>query len=185
MNQWLADVFVALPAGVTAPHAFGFGCLVFFWLCYFFDVRPPLVAAVKRGCREDWRQAHLSRPWQRLLFTSARQKAKLDEGGLYVMNWLSLLSLSVVTLLHLALLPLCLRGEHLAVGADKLVLTLAIGLVAVFALITQPAATIGRRERWGFRRAGSIVRAVLRELIIVIVVFLWLYDAYFLPALFS
>jgi len=185
VNQWLADLFFALPPALTAPHVFGPACLIFFWLCYFFDVRPPLVAAARRGCREDWRREHLSRPWQRLFFSSARKKARLDEGGLYLMNLLSLLVLLAVTLLHAALLPLCLQDMTLAIGADKLALTLAIGLVAILSLVTQPGATMERRTRWGFRRTGSIVRVILRELLIVAIVFLWLYDAYFLPALFK
>lgn len=185
MNQWLADLFFALPPALTAPHVFGTACLVFFWLCYFFDVRPPLVAAVRRGCREDWRREHLSRLRQRLFFSSARKKAKLDEGGLYAMNLLSLVLLAVATVSHIALLPLCLQDTAWAIGADKLILTLACGLVAIFSLVTQPGATMERRTRWGFGKTGSIVRAVLRELVIVAVLFLWLYDAYFLPALLS
>ena len=185
MNQWLADLFFVLPSGVTAPCVFGSICLGFFWLCYLFDIRPPLVAAVCRGCREDWQQEHLSRPWQRLFFTSARKKARLDEGGLYLVHLLTLLSLSTVTVLHAALFPFCLQEMTLAVEADKLALTLAFGLVAIFSLILQPGATMERRARWGFRKTGSVVRAILRELLIVAVAFLWLYDAYFLPALLS
>jgi len=185
MNQWLADLFFALPSGVTAPYVFGFGCLVFFWLCYFFDVRPLLVDAVNRGCREDFIKTHLSRPQSRIFYTAARKKARLDEGGLYLMHLLALLSLSTVTVLHVALLPFCLQAMTLAIEADKAALSVVFGLAAVFSLITQPRATMQRRERWGFRRAGNVVRAILRELCIVIVLFLWLYDAYFLPALLS
>jgi hypothetical protein len=183
MNQWLADVFFALPSSVTAPYVFGSICLVFFWLCYFFDIRPPIVGAIERHCRQDWREEHLSRPWNRLFFSAARKKAKLDEGGLYLMHLLALLALSTATLLHIALLPFCLQDMALAIGADKIALSFAVGLVAIFSLVTQPRATMERRTRWGFRRPGSIVRAILRELSIVIIVFLWLYDAYFLPAL--
>lgn len=185
MNQWLADLFFALPVSLTAPCLFGSLCLAFFWLCYFFDIRPPVVSAVDRACREDWQKTHLSRPWQRIFFSAARKKARLDEGGLYLMNLLSLLALSSVTVLHAALVPFCLQDVTPAVGADKLALSLVIGLVAIFSLVTQPRATMARRTRWGFRRTGSIVRAILRELVIAAIVFLWLYDAYFLPALLS
>lgn len=185
MNQWLADWFFALPSSVTAPYVFGSICLAFFWLCYFFDIRPPVVSAIERYCRKDWQEAHLSRPWDRLFFSAARKKARLDERGLYLMHLLSVLALSTVTVLHAALIPFCLQDVALAIGADKIALSLGIGLVAIFSLITQPRATLERRGRWGFRRPGSIVRAALRELLIVVIVFLWLYDAYFLPALFE
>ena len=185
MNQWLADVFFALPSTLTAPHVFGSLCLVFFWLCYFFDVRPPLVAAVYKNCREGYIEEYLSRPWRRVFFASVRKKAKLDEGGLYAMHLLTLLPLLVATVLHGALFAFCLGGMPLAVETDKLALTLACGLVTIFSLILQPGATMERRTRWGFRKTGSIVRAILRELWIVAVAFLWLYDAYFLPALLS
>jgi hypothetical protein len=185
MNQWLADLFFALPSSLTVPYVFGSVCLVFFWLCYFFDIRPPLVAAVERNCREAYRKEHLSSRWRRLFYASVRKKARLDEGGLYLMHLLSLLLLSTVTLLHTALFPFCLQDMALAIGADKVFLTLTIALGAIFSLVTQPGTTMERRTRWGFRRTGSIVRAILRELLIVIVLFLWLYDAYFLPALLS
>ena len=185
VNQWLADVFFALPSVLTAPHVFGSLCLVFFWLCYFFDVRPPLVAAVRKNCRGDFIAEHLPRPWRRIFFASARKKAKLDEGGLYAMHVLTLLPLLVATVLHGALLAFCFGGMPLAVETDKLALTLTFGLVAIFSLILQPRATMERRTRWGFRKTGSAVRAILRELLIVAVTFLWLYDAYFLPALLS
>jgi hypothetical protein len=40
-----------------------------------------------------------------------------------------------------------------------------------------------RRSRLGFHKTGSVVRSILRELLIVAVLFVWLYDAYFLPLL--
>jgi uncharacterized membrane protein YkgB len=118
-----------------------------------------------------------------LFYESARQKARLDEGGIYLTNLSAFLVLSVTTLIHAALTVLCVRSMAIAIVADKLVLTVAIGVISVLSLITQPGATLERRARWGFRRTGNIVRAVLREVLIAAVLFLWLYDAYFLPAL--
>ena len=183
MNQWLADVFFSLPSVLTASHVFGSFCLAFCWLCYAFNVRFLLVQAVRSRCREDYRREHLSRAWQRLFYSSVRKKARLDEGGVYLTHLLAFLLLTVATLLHLFLFAFCMQGVALAVTVDRLALTVAVGVICVFSLFTQPAATMERRLRWGFHKTGSIVRAVLREVLIVAVIFLWLYDAYFYPAL--
>ena len=183
MNQWLADLFFALPRTLTEPYIFGSLCLLFCWLCYVADIWAPITRAVRERCSTAFRQEHLKHPWQRLFYESARQKAKLDEGGIYLTNLSAFLVLSVTTLIHAALTVLCVRNMAIAIVADKLVLTAAICVISVLSLITQPGATLERRARWGFRRTGNIVRAVLREVLIVAVLFLWLYDAYFLPAL--
>ena len=181
MNQWLADVFLALPSALTASHVFGSLCLAFCWLCYVFNVRFPLVLAVSRR-RKRGEEQPLG-VWQRLFYTLLRKKARLDEGGVYLTHLLAFLLLTVATLLHLLLFAFCMQGVAFAVTVDRLALTVAVGVICVFSLFTQPAATMERRLRWGFHKPGSIVRAVLRELLIVAVLFLWLYDAYFLPAL--
>jgi hypothetical protein len=181
VNQWLADVFLALPSVLTASHVFGSFCLAFCWLCYVFNVRFPLVKAVSRRRKRGEEQPLGA--WQRLFYTSLRKKARLDEGGVYLTHLLAFLLLAAATLLHLSLLALCIQGVALAVSVDRLALTVAVGVICLFSLFTQPAATMERRLRWGFHKPGSIVRAVLREVLIVTVLFLWLYDAYFLPAL--
>ena len=181
MNQWLADVFLSLPSFLTASHVFGSICLVFCWLCYLFNVRFPITQAVRRQRKRGEEQPpHV---WQKVFYTSLRKKARLDEGGVYLLHLLALLSLTAVTLLHVALLALCVQGVSLAVTVDRIALTVAVGGICLFSMFTQPAATMERRLRWGFHKPGSVARAVLRELLIVAVLFLWLYDAYFLPAL--
>ncbi len=42
MNQWLADIFLALPRGLTDPLVFGSLMLVLCWLAYVFYLRVPL-----------------------------------------------------------------------------------------------------------------------------------------------
>jgi hypothetical protein len=91
----------------------------------------------------------------------------------------------VTTLIHTALIVLCVKDMAAAITADKILLTVTLCIISVLALITQPGATMERRERWGFRKTGNMIRAILREILIVAVLFLWLYDAWFLPALLS
>ena len=181
MNQWLADVFLSLPPFLTASHVFGSFCLAFCWLCYVFNLRYPITQAVRRHRRRGDGQP--SGLWQRVFCTSLRKKARVDEGGVYLTHLLTLLLLLAVTLLHGALLALCVQGDALALAVDRIALTVLMWAVCLFSLFTQPAATMERRLRWGFHKTGSIVRAVLREILIVAALFLWLYDAYFLPVL--
>jgi hypothetical protein len=183
MNQWLADLFFALPRTLTESYVFGSLCLLFCWLCYVADIRAAITRAVRERCSAAFRQEHLGRPWHRLFYATARQKAGLDEGGVYLTNLLSFLLLAMTTLIHASLAVLCVREMDTAITADKLLLTVTICVISVLSLITQPGATLERRTRWGSRKTGNIVRAVLREVLIAAVLFLWLYDAYFLPAL--
>ncbi len=183
VNQWLADLFLALPRTLTESYVFGSLCLVFAWLCYLADIRGPVTRAVRARCGDDFMHANMPRVWQRIVYRAARKKAKLDEGGAYLINLLSVLLLTMTTLIHAALLVLCLQGMALAITVDKILLTVTLCIICVLSLMTQPASTLDRRERWGFRRMGNVVRAVLRELVIAAVLFLWLYDAWFLPAL--
>jgi hypothetical protein len=185
MNQWLADLFFALPRALTEPYVFGSLCLAFGWLCYAADIRSPITRAVRARCGDAFMRVNMPHVWQRIFYRLARKKAKLDEGSVYLINLLSLLLLMVTTLIHTALIVLCVKDMAAAITADKILLTVTLCIISVLALITQPGATMERRERWGFRKTGNIVRAVLREILIVAVLFLWLYDAWFLPALLS
>ena len=183
MNQWLADLFFALPQWLTAPYVFGTFCLVFLWLCYFFDIRSMITRRVRKHCSEAYRREHLASVRSRILYGSVRKKAKLDEGGVYLLHLLSLILIVCATVLHAALFGFCHAGVALAVAADNIVLTVTVSAIGILSLATQPGATLERRTRWGFRLPGTVVRAVLREAILVAVIFLWIYDAYFLPAL--
>jgi hypothetical protein len=120
---------------------------------------------------------------RRILYGSVRKKAKLDEGGAYLFHLLSLIVIVSATVLHAALFGFCLSGVRVASIADSVVLTVVVSALGILSLATQPGATLERRSRWGFRLPGTVVHAVLREVIIVAVVFLWIYDAYFFPAL--
>ena len=183
MNQWLADLFFALPRSLTAPHIFGSFCLAFLWLCYFFDIRPMVTRRVRKCCSEAYRREQLASFRARILYSAAYKKARLDEGGVYLLHLLSLLIMIVATILHAALFAFCLSGVSVATVVDGMALTVTVCTVGLLSLATQPRATLERRTRWGFHRLGSIVRVILREAIIVAIMFLWIYDAYFFPAL--
>ncbi len=183
MNQWLADVFFSLPQALIAPHIFGILVLLFWWACYFADIRGPIERAVRATCGRSFWQAKLQKPWQRLFFGAARKKAKLDEGGVYLTNLAAFLLLTMTTVMHAALFIFCMQGMALASRIDSILLTVTTCIIGTLTLLTQPHTTIERRTRWGFRRTGSIVRAVLREFLIVAVIFLWIYAAWFYPAL--
>lgn len=183
MNQWLADLFFALPRWLTAPHIFGSFCLLFLWLCYFFNIRPMITRRVRKCCSEAYRQKHLSSFRSRILYGAARKKAGLDEGGAYPLHLLALILIVCATVLHAALLAFCLLGVDAAAVADGVAMTVTVCGIGALSLATQPKSTMERRARWGFRLPGSIVRAVLREGIIAAVIFLWIYAAYFFPAL--
>ena len=49
--------------------------------------------------------------------------------------------------------------------------------------MTQPQATLERRQRWGFRPVGNVVHAVLWEMLFVVLLFYWLYIAWFVGGL--
>jgi hypothetical protein len=65
---------------------------------------------------------------------------------------------------------------------DRILLTAVVGGMTFLCLVTQPATTVERRVRWGFGKGSSWLCAVLWEIVIVAALFLWLYDAWFLPA---
>ena len=92
--------------------------------------------------------------------------------------WLTLFGVSV---LHVALFVFARRGVDACGVVDRVLLTAAVLPVGAASLLIQPRATRERRERWGFGRANAIVHAILWEAVIVVWVFLWLYDAWFWP----
>lgn len=181
MNQLLADVFLALPRGLTDPRVFGSVWLVLCALGYVAFVRGPITRAVRAHCSASYLSTHLPRPWHRILYGAARKKAKLDEGGLYTTNLAVLLTLAVAVVLHALLFVLSYRLPALAT-VDRVLLTAVVCVMAFLCLVTQPATTVERRVRWGFGKGSAWLCAVLWEIAIVALLFLWLYDAWFLPA---
>ncbi|MBO5899069.1 MAG: hypothetical protein J6R04_08665 [Clostridia bacterium] len=181
MNQLLADLFLALPRGLTDPRVFGSVWLTLCILGYVAFVRGPITRAVRAHCSASYLSTHLPRPWHRILYGAARKKAKLDEGGLYTTNLAVLLTLAGTVAVHVALFVLSYRLPALAT-VDRILLTAVVGVMAFLCLVTQPATTLERRMRWGFGRASSVLCAVAWDLLIVAALFLWLYDAWFLPA---
>lgn len=181
MNQWLADLFLALPRDFVEPRVFGSVCLGLLWLGYVFFVRYPVRRAVEEHCSEDTLARMRVRPWQRLLYSSLRATAHLDERGRYAMHLGSLIGLVCATVVHVLLFGLSARGFAAADVADRALLTAAVGAVGTFCLCTQPSATVGRRTRWGFSRANAVIHALLWEVLMVILMLLWVYDAWFLP----
>ena len=181
MNQLLADCFLALPRGLTDPRVFGSVWLALCILGYVAFVRGPITRAVRARCSASYLATHLPRPWHRILYGAARKKAKLDEGGLYTINLAVLLTLALTTAVHVALFVLSYRLPALAT-VDRILLTAVVGGMTFLCLVTQPATTVERRVRWGFGKGRSWLCAVLWEIVIVAALFLWLYDAWFLPA---
>lgn len=182
MNQWLADLFLSLPRALTDPLVFGSLVLILCWLCYAFYLRAPLARAVRRRCGDERGIPHGIPPMRRLLYGSVRKRARLDEGGLYLGNLAALLSLSCVSAIHIVLFIFARDGMKGCGMADRVLLTITVLAVGVLSLATQPRATIERRERWGFGKVNAVLHAAIWELLIVVFVLLWLYDAWFLPA---
>lgn len=181
VNQLLADLFLSLPRALTDPRVFGSVWLLLCWLGYVAFVRGPIRRAVRARCSASFLATELPRPWHRILYGAARKKARLDEGGLYRTNLAVLVSLTVAVVLHVLLFALSYRLPLLET-VDRLVVTVAVCAVSVLCLATQPATTVERRLRWGFGKGSAWLCAVLWELAIVAALFLWLYDAWFLPA---
>lgn len=173
---------MALPRGLTEPGVFGSVWLVLCCLGYVAFVRGPITRAVRARCSPSYLSAHLPHVWHRVFYGAARKKAGLDEGGLYLINLSVFWSLVGAVVLHTALFALSYRLPALET-VDRLLLTVVICVMAFLCLVTQPATTVERRVRWGFGRGGSVVCAVLWEVAIIAALFLWLYDAWFLPAI--
>ena len=86
-----------------------------------------------------------------------------------------------ISVAHVALFVFARRGVDACSVADRVLLTITSLAVGALSLWTQPRVTVERRERWGFGRANAVVHAAVWEMLIVIFVLLWLYDAWFLP----
>ena len=181
MNQCLAESFLALPRTLTDPRVCGSVWLLLCCLGYVAFVRGPITRAVRARCSAAFLATDLPRPRHRILYGAARKKARLDEGGLYQTNLIVLVSLAVAVALHAALFVLSYRLPLLAT-VDRLVVTAVVCVMSVLCLATQPATTVERRLRWGFSKGSAWLCALLWELAIVAALFLWLYDAWFLPA---
>ena len=183
MNQWLAELFLSMPPSLSDPLIFGSLTLALCWLGYLLCMRAPLLRAVRGRCGDAFVAEQRKRPWRCLLYGSVRKRARLDRGGLYLGNLAALCSLSAVSAAHVLLFIVARRGVSACGVADRLLVTATAAAVGVLCLWTQPGATVERRTRWGFGRAGSVVRAVVWEGVIVAVLLLWLYDAWFFPLL--
>ena len=181
MNQLLADLFLSLPRQVTEPRAFGSIWLALCWLGYFFFVRATLMRTVRERCDTSLLASGASRPWHRILYGVVRERARLDEGGLYGIHLGTLLLLAVTTVIHALLFWLDADGYVLAGTADRVLLTAVVCAEGAVCLWMQPATTVERRMRWGFSRKNAVVHAVIWEAVLVALALLWLYDAWFLP----
>ena len=181
MNQVLADMFLAMPRTLTEPRVFGSVYLVLIWLGYLFFIRTYIRRVVIDRCDANTVVALMRHPTRRLLYSSVRKQARLDEGGLYAINLGSLIGLIVVTVVHALLFWLAVEGYSVAETADRVLLTVVVGVFFVLFVVMQPVATIARRLRWGFTRPNAVVHAVIWDVLIVVLMYLWLYDAWFLP----
>ena len=183
MNQALADLFLSLPRTLRAPEVLGAVCVALFAVGLFLWGRVPLSLAVSQRCGEGFCHAQLSRPWHRVLYRRAAKR--MDGCALYTVNLVLLPLLAVTAVLQLGtliayLVPFSLPSPlTLAVRAA---VTLSLGVACFAYLAYQPRATVERRMRWGFGRGNAVCHAVAWEAVILAVYFLWLYDAWFLPA---
>lgn len=182
MNQWLAELFLSMPPALSDSLTFGSLMLVLCWLGYAFWLRAPLLRAVRARCGEAFLADHMPRPWHWLFCGTARKKARLDEGGLYIGNHAVFWSLLSVSVVHGVLFYLTKQGESVCGLVDRVILTVASLIIGALCLWTQPAATVERRVRWGFGRMNAVIHAIVWEALTVAVLFLWLYDAWFFPA---
>ena len=182
MNQWLAELFLSLPRGLTDVRTLGAVFLVLCWLGYVFFIHARVTLLVRRDCNEAFWDAKLRAPWRRLFYGAARQKAGLDAGGIYIANLAAFWSLLVTTAVHILLLSLAPRETPGVWTADAVMLTVIIGGIGVLCLLSQPSLTLYRRQRWGFGRKNAVLHAALWEVAIVLLLLLWLYGAWFFPA---
>ena len=182
MNQWLADLFLSMPPWLRDPLLFGSMALALCWIGYVLCVRAPLLRAVRNRCGHAFVTEQRKRPWRCLLYRSAREKAKLDEDGVYAGNLAAVCFLLSMSVVHVVLFVAVRQGMELCGVVDRLVVTVTATVIGAVCLWTQPRATAERRLRWGFGRANAVIHATVWEAFIVIVLFLWLYDAWFLPA---
>ena len=178
MNQALADLFLSLPPALRAPAVFGAVCLTLDWLGFWLWIHLPLDRVVRTHYGETAFRRKMPRPWHRILYGAARDKLATD--GLFVANRVLLSLLAAAS----AVVGVCLFLPAIPWLdiTSRALLTLTLGLSGALYLGYQPSTTLERRVRWGFGKANAVVHAALWEVLITAVVFLWLYDAWFLPA---
>ena len=182
VNQWLADLFLSMPPWLRDPLIFGSMALALCWFGYFVCMRAPLLEAVRARCGDAFLTEQRKRPWRCVLYGSARKKAKLDKGGLYAGNLAAVCFLLSMSIVHVVLFVAVRQGMEACGIVDRLLVTVVAVVIGAACLWTQPGATVERRLRWGFGRANAVIHAAIWEALIVIALFLWLYDAWFLPA---
>ena len=186
MNQQIADAVRALPPILQEPYALGWIMCLLCVLAYTKWIRPAVWRELCACLSQHQIDRLLSRKGGRLLLTTPQGSLSATARGWLTINRILLPALSAAVSLHalLTLLQYALPtpGEWLG-QADGLLLSLLFFAISVLSLITQPRSTIDRRTRWGFRPVGNLVHAVLWEGVIVVLLFLWLYVAYFLALL--
>lgn len=187
MNQRIADFIRALPAPFRSTVVLGWILLILCFLCYVYWVRPALWRYIRAHTTQKMRDTLLIRPTATWFFSPLKRKAHLEQCGWYTVNRCLLPALIVGAGCHMAATVLCLAlpaWHSTAVHTvDCAILSLLFFAVTVIALISQPAATLERRAKWGFRPFGNVVHALLWEAIVVVLLFFWLYVAYFLTLL--
>lgn len=186
MNQIIADALRSLPSWLRNTYLLGWLYLVPCCLGYVYFIRPTLWRIVRARLSERTIQENLPTFSSRLFFDGVKKKAHLWDNGWFTVNRVLLPLLPAIICLHgvASILALTLpTPPALLQNADTIMLSLLFFVMAVLFLMTQPSATMERRKRWGFRTTGNILHAMLWEAIIVALLFLWLYIAYFLVLL--
>ncbi len=186
MNQQIADAVRALPPALQSTYILGWLYLLFCYLSYFRFIRTALWRDIRAAVSPRVIDELLPRRADRVFFGRIRKKAHLSGNAWYTVNRALLPSLLGVTFCHaiLTALQYTLASPPPALfDADRLLLSILFFAVCVLSLMTQPRATIELRTKWGFRPFGNTVHALLWEVIIVLLLFLWLYVAYFLVLL--
>ena len=186
VNQKIADAIRALPAPLRDTYIVGWLYILLCFLCYAYYIRPALWRYIRANASQRTIDTMIVRPSSAIFFTPLRKKAHLDGCGWYMVNRLLLPALLIGLLLHLCATVLHLTlptPPSLLQAADSTLLSLLFCTVAILSLISQPAATKERRTRWGFRPLGNTVHAILWEVIILVLLFFWLYIAFFLTLL--
>ena len=186
MNQQVADIVRSLPPILQDTWMLGCFYLVLSVLAYRYFIRPALWRYIRNHTSAKVIASYLPHRRNCIFFTSIRKKAHLERCGWYTVNLYLLPGLITVVLMHLAVIVLKLTGITLPSVANHLhiaLLSLLFFVVAVMSLISQPAATKERRTRWGFRPFGNALHVAIWQLLIVAILFLWFYVAYFLGLL--
>jgi hypothetical protein len=184
MNQLIADLVLALPAPLRDAGAMSVILLALCWLSYLFFIRTPLTRRIRERCSAQYLNVHMPHRYQYPFCRAVYKKAQLYACGWYTVNIVMFWSLCALTPLHIALLFLTRTGAlPLLWQADLCLLSVLFSAVCLLSLMTQPQATLERRQRWGFRPVGNVVHAVLWEMLFVVLLFYWLYIAWFVGVL--